>query len=82
MMGENLLSCSSTTGCPQSAAVGFAKSSNKASSAFFGKFLFAKDLVWFTCLLPEGLCDVPGLLNPHILILLKNAGFHVLLATG
>lgn len=76
MMGENLLSCSSMTGCPQSAAVGFGKSSNKASSAFFEKFLLVKVLVWLTCLLPEGLCDDPVLLNPHILILLKDAGFH------
>lgn len=81
MMGENLLSGSSMTGCPQIAAAGFGKSSNKASSTFFEKFLLVKVLVWLTCLLPEGLCDDPVLLNAHTLILVKNAGFHVLLAT-
>lgn len=81
-MRENLLSCSSMTGCPQSAAAGFGKSSNKASSTFFETFLLVKVLGWSTYLLPEGFCDGPLLLNPHIVILLKNAGFHILLAMG
>lgn len=65
------------TGCPQIAAAGFGKSSNKASSAFFERFLLVEVLVWSTCLLPEGLCDVPVLLNPH-----SVENFCVLLATG